>query len=149
MPELSEQYIFVRSEVRGGRKLNAVEVNPLLRKYRKKLQDFIVEEKSDGKMFKAWTQDVDEFNSELLEEGKTLLFSHKLKINIYDTLLRSFNNYAHSIQAKLAEALEKIQVENEGKLSQKIIIVTTGTKFSGGERSSGRWPSEQMQTVTF
>ena len=149
MPELSEQYIFIRSEVRGGRKLDAIEVNPLLRKYRKKLQDFIVEEKSDGKMFKAWTQDVDEFNSEFLEEGKTLLFSHKLKINIYDTLLRSFNNYAHSIQAKLAEALEKIQVDNGKTHSQKIIILTTGIKFSGGERSSGRWPSERMETVTF
>lgn len=150
MSELSEQYILLRGEVRGSRKLDAAEVNPLLRKYRKLLEEFKIEEKSDGnKLFKAWAQTVDEFNSELLKEGKTLLFSHQLKINIFDNLLRTFNNYAHSIQAKLGEALEKVRVENEGKYSQKIIILTTGIKFSGGEKSSGRWPSEQMQTITF
>ncbi len=141
---LSENYISIRSEVRGSRKLDPLVVNSLLREYRKKLEIFKIEEtKSDGGLLKIWVQEVDEFNSELLDEGKTLLFSHQLKINIFDSLPHGFDNHAHRLQAKMGEALEKIQIK-EGKYSQKIIITTTGIKFRGGERTSGRWPKEQL-----
>ena len=143
MSDLSEQYISLRGEVQGKRKLDANVVNPLLREYRKKLNDFKIEEtKSDGELFKVWVQEVDEFNSELLSE-KTLLFSHKLRLNIYDPHPHSFNNYAHSIQAKLAEGLRKIRVEDGKGYYGKIVIVNTGIKFAGGERT-GRWPEEPL-----
>ncbi len=148
MSDLSEQYVFLRGEVQGKKKLDANVVNPLLREYRKKLEEFKIEEtKSDGKLLKIWTQEVDEFNSELLSE-KTLLFSHKLRLNIFDPPPHAHNNYAHSIQAKLSEGLRKIRVENGKTYSQKIIIVTTGIKFAGGERT-GRWPVERLAGIGF
>lgn len=149
MPDLSETYISVRGEARGKKKLDVAEVNPLLREYRQKLETFKIEEKSDGRQFKVWVQECDEFNSELLEDEKTLLFSHKLRLNIFDDLLRSYNNYAHSIQAKLGEALGKIQVENGKTYSQKIVIETTGIKFAGGGRTAGRWPVERLAGIGF
>jgi len=143
MPDLSEQYVFLRGEVQGKRKLDANVVNPLLRAYRKKLEEFKIEEKkSDGKLFKIWTQHVDEFNSELLSE-KTLLFSHQLKLNIFDPHPHSHNNYAHSIQVKLAEGLRKIRVEDGKGYYGKIIILTTGIKFSGSA-ATGSWPVEPL-----
>lgn len=145
MSDLSEMYIFLRGEVQGKKKLDAKEVNPLLREYRKKLETFRIEEiKSNGKLFKIWTQEVDEYNDELLSE-KTALFSYKLKINIYDPHPHTFDNYQHGIQAKLAKGLKKIQVE-DGVYSQKIIIVTTGIKFPGGF-GEGRWPRERIAGI--
>ena len=146
MSASSEQYILIRSEVQGKRKLEPAEVNPLLRLYREKLQNFIIEEKSDDKMFKCWTQTVDEFCGELLDE-KTLLFSHQLKLNIYDNLLTTYDNYAHSIQVKLGEALEKIILDNGKTYSQKIVIRMTGIRFAGGSRSAGRWPVERLAGI--
>lgn len=141
MSDLSEQYIFVRSEARGKKELNAIEVNPFLRKYRKLLEMFKIEEtRHDGKRLKIWTQDVDEFTSELLNK-KTLLFSQKLKLNIFDPHPHTFNNYAHSIQAKISQGLQKIELENE-----EIIIVMTGIKFSGGF-AEGKWPMEKMYGI--
>jgi hypothetical protein len=143
--ELSETYISLRSEVRGKKKLDAAEVNPLLRQYRRKLEGFKIEEpKSGGGLCKIWVQLVEDFNSEILAEGKIILFSHQLKINIFDSLPHSHNNYAHSLQVKLAEGLGKIYVDNGMTYSQKIVIVTTGIKFAGGERTSGRWPAEGL-----
>lgn len=143
--ELSETYISLRSEVRGKKKLDAAEVNPLLRQYRRKLESFKIEEsKSDGGLSKIWVQLVEDFTSEILGEGKIVLFSHKLKINIFDSLPHSHNNYAHSLQVKLAEGLGKIYVDNGMTYSQKIFITTTGIKFSGGGRTSGRWPGERL-----
>lgn len=143
--ELSETYISVRSEVRGSRKLIPEIVNPLLREYRKKLESFKIEEKkSNGGMTKIWVQVCEDFTSEFMGEGKTILFSHQLKINIYDSLPHSHNNYAHSLQVRLAKGLEKIYVDNGMTYSQKIFITTTGIKFSGGGRTSGRWPGEQV-----
>ena len=96
MEERSEMYIVVRGEVRnkkGRKELDAREVNPMLKEHRQLLNDFKIEEtKSDGGMFKVWASDVDEFNYEMLDE-KTLLFSHKLKLEIFDTLPHGFNNY--------------------------------------------------------
>ena len=143
--ELSETYISLRSEVRGKKKLDAAEVNPLLRQYRRKLESFKIEEsKSGGGRSKIWVQLVEDFTSEILGEGKTILFSHQLKINIFDSLPHSHNNYAHSLQVKLAEGLGKIYVDNGETYSRKIFIVTTGIKFAGGERTSGRWPAEEL-----
>jgi len=143
--ELSETYISVRSEVRGSRKLIPEIVNPLLREYRRELESFKIEEKKrDGGLSKIWVQLVEDFRSEILGEGKTILFSHQLKINIFDSLPHSHNNYAHSLQVKLAEGLGKIYVDNGETYSRKIFIVTTGIKFAGGERTSGRWPAEGL-----
>ena len=140
---LSEQYIFLRSEARGKKKLNAIEVNPFLRKYRRMLESFKIEErKSNGKRFKIWTDNVDEFTSELLNDGKTLLFSQKIKLNIYDPRPHTFNNYMHGIQAKISQGLEKIRMEDE-----KITIVTTGIKFAGGGEGTGRWPMEKTYGI--
>ena len=143
--ELSETYISLRSEVRGKKKLDAAEVNPLLRQYRRKLESFKIEEsKSGGGRSKIWVQLVEDFTSEFVGEGKIVLFSHQLKINIFDSLPHSHNNYAHQLQVKLAEGLGKIYVDNGMTYSQKIVIVTTGIKFAGGERTSGRWPAEGL-----
>jgi len=143
--ELSEQYIFIRSEVKGKKKLDPETVNPLLREYRKKLEMFKIEEtKSGGGRSKIWVQLVEDFTSEILNEGKTILFSHQLKINIFDSLPHGSDNYAHHLQVKLAEGLGKIYVDNGLTYSQKIFIVTTGIKFSGGGRTSGRWPGERL-----
>lgn len=143
--QLSETYILVRSEVRGKRRLDPETVNPLLRKYRQKLEEFKIEEqKSDGGRSKIWVQLVEDFKSEILNEGKTLLFSHQLKINIFDSLPHGSNNYAHSLQVKLVKGLGKIELDNGLTYSQKIVVVTTGIKFSGGGRSPGRWPGERL-----
>lgn len=147
MSDLSEMHISLRGEVQGKRKLDADVVNPLLREYRKLLEGFKIKEtKSNGKLFKMWVQFVDEFNSELSVDKKVLLFSHKLKINVYDPHPHSFNNYAHSIQAKLAEGLKKIRVENGKTYSQKIVVETTGIKFSGSA-ATGRWPVERLAGI--
>jgi len=146
MSDLSEEYVFLRGEVQGKKKLDANVVNPLLREYRKKLEEFKIEEtKSDGELLKIWTQHVDEFNSELLSE-KTLLFSHQLKLNIFDPHPHAHNNYAHSIHVKISEGLRKIRVEDGKGYYGKIIILTTGIKFAGGERT-GRWPVERMAGI--
>lgn len=143
MADLSEQYISLRAECRGKKELDANEVNPLLREFRRKLEQFKIDEtRSDGKQCKIWTQDVDEFNSELLNDGKTLLFSHKIKLNIFDPHPHSHNNYAHSIQVKIAKGLGKIKLENE-----KIIIVTTGIRFAGDGGGDGRWPAERFAGI--
>ena len=119
--ELSEAYISLRSEVRGKTKLDPEIVNPLLREYRKKLEAFKIEEtKSDGGLSKIWVQLVEDFNSEFMDEGKTILFSHQLKLNIYDSLPHSHNNYAHQLQVKLADGLGKIYVDNGLTYSKKI-----------------------------
>lgn len=147
MSDLSEIYISVRGEVRGKHKLVPEEVNPLLRAHRRLLEGFKIEErKSDGGLLKIWVQETDEFNSELSDE-KTLLFSHKLKIEVYDSLPHSHNNYQHSLQAKIGEGLQKIRLENDGIYSAKITITTTGVKFAGGERTSGRWPVERLAGI--
>lgn len=143
MSDLSEQYIFLRGEVQGKKKLDSNEVNPLLRQYRQLLNDFKVEERrGDGKITKIWTDHVDEFTSELFNDGRNLLFSHKLKINIFDPHPHSFNNYAHSIQIKISR-LKDIQVEDG-----RIVIITTGIKFSGcHDGREGRWPMEKMYGI--
>ena len=150
MSDLSEMYIFLRAEVQGKKKLDSNEVNPLLREYRRKLEAFKVEEiRSDGKTTKIRTDYTDEFTYELLNDGKTLLFSYKLKLNIYDPHPHSFNNYAHSIQVKISQGLSDIQVEGGGKgFYGKIIIVTTGIKFPGSA-GTGRWPREEIPIIGF
>lgn len=147
---LSEQYIFLRGEVIGKRKLDANVVNPLLREYRRKLESFKVEKtKSDGRPFKIWTDHVDEFTSELSVDSKTLLFSQKLKINVLDKPPHSHNNYAHSIQVEISKGLGRIRVENGETYTRKISITTTGIKFSGGQGTAGRWPAEEIRIVGF
>ena len=148
MSDLSEIYISVRGEVRGKHKLVPDEVNPLLQQHRKLLEQFKIEKtENDGKLsLKCWTQDVDEYNGELLDE-KTLLFSHKLKINIFSPHPHTHNNYQHSLQVKIAQGLQEIRLENGGIYSAKIVIVTTGIKFSGGERTAGRWPTEKFAGI--
>ncbi|MCK4731586.1 MAG: hypothetical protein KAT65_03925 [Methanophagales archaeon] len=142
MPELSEKYIFIRSEVRGEQKLDAAEVNPLLQQYRRELEKFKIEEpKRNGGLCKTWVQLVEDFKSEILNEGKTLLFSHQLKVNIFDSLPHSHNNYAHSLQVKLAKGIREIYVDNGKTDNQKIFIVTTGIKFSGGVSTEDKWPT--------
>jgi len=139
---LSEQYIFLRAECRGKKKLDASVVNPLLRKFRKLLEAFKIEErKSNGKLFKIWTDNVDEFTSELLNK-KTLLFRHKIMLNIFDERPHTFNNYMHGIQAKISQGLEKIRMEDE-----EIIILTTGIKFAGDGGGEGRWPMEKTYGI--
>lgn len=140
MSELSETYILIRSEVKGKRELDANVVNPLIKDYRGKLESFKIEEsKSDGGKCKIWVQLVDEFLGELLGDGRTFLFSYQLKINIYDSLPHSPDNYAHRLQCKLAEGLKRIRIE-EDTHSRRIIIENTGIKFAGGGKSPGRWP---------
>ena len=144
---LSDQYISLRGEVIGKRKLDAEIVNPLLREYRRLLEKFKVEKtKSDGRLFKIWVQMVDEFNSELSADSKTLLFSHKLKLTVLDPPPHSHNNYAHSIQVEISKGLDKIRVDNRKPYSQKIIIITTGIKFSGSA-ATGRWPAERLAGI--
>lgn len=149
MPELSEVYVTLRGEVQGKRRLNADEVNPLLRQYRQLLGKFKIEKKKDdGGKFQVAADHTDEFNSELLSD-KILVFSHKLKLNIYDSYPHGFDNYAHHIQVEIWKGLEKIQVDNRMPYSKKIVVLTTGIQFPGGGKTAGRWPTEEIQVIGF
>lgn len=147
---LSEQYVLLRGEVIGKRKLDANVVNPLLREYRRKLESFKVEKtKSDGRPFKIWTDHTDEFTSELSVDSKVLLFSQKLKLNILDPHPHSHNNYMYSLEVEISKGLGKIRVENGETYTRKISIITTGIKFAGSQGTSGRWPNEGIRIIGF
>lgn len=147
MPELSELYMFVCMRVRG-KNLDAREVNPLLREYNTLLRQLKVEEqRNDGKIFKAWVQEIDEFEHQILDK-ETLLCSIQVRWNIFDPLPHGANNYAHSICVKLHEALMAIVVDNGKTNSKKIVIKTMDTHIPGNTRT-GRWPREKIPSAIF
>jgi len=156
MSQLSDMYISVRSLASGKKKLDARVLNPLLRQYRKLLEQFKIEEiESDGQLFKVGVQAVDEFAYELLDE-KTLLFSHQLKLNVLEPTHNPYSpnqpqpNYPSNIYAKFRKVLMEIRLENGSKgYYKKIVIETTGIKFSEGERTTGRWPAERLAGIGF
>jgi hypothetical protein len=136
MPEMLEQYVFVCLRV-TGKKLDAREVNPLLEKYNKLLEEVRIEERrNDGKKFMVWASNIDEFQHELIDRN-TLICSRQIKFEIRDPLPRSANNAAHHTQVKINEALMKIKVE-----TGRIAIETTETRFPN-DFKKGRWPMEK------
>lgn len=146
MPEQypADMFVFLRGEIRGKRKLNPVTVNPSLREYRKLLESFKIKETaSNGTKLQVSVLDVDEYSDEVLDE-KTVLFRFKLKLSVLDTPPRILPqpNYPYNVHMRIREAIMKIKID-EGKYTEKIIILTTGFKLQG-EVGTGRWPTEKM-----
>ena len=78
VPKSREFLMFVCFEVRGTN-LDGQQVNPLLRSFRKQLENFRLKE---GEM-KAWPIRVDEFQSELID-STCVLCSQNIHWNIYN-----------------------------------------------------------------
>jgi len=141
-PEMSELYIYVLLKARTtGKILKPEIVNRSLTQYNEKLKNLRVEEeRRDGKTFKFWVSEIDEFRHESLNE-KTLICSRKVKVEIRDPLPHTFNNYSHFIGVRIHRALMGIEVENFQAEKEKITIETIETYIEGCDRT-GRWPRD-------
>ena len=140
MEEMADLYIHVLLRA-TGKNLEAKAVNRVIHEYNEKLKELRIEEqREDGKIFKFWVSDVDEYRHELLSKD-VLICSRKVKLEIRDPLPHGFNNYAHSIQVRIHKALMAIKVESSQaeKENGNIVVETTGTHISGNNRT-GRWP---------
>lgn len=136
MPEMSEQYVFILLRV-TGKSLDAREVNPLLEKYNKLLEEVRIEElRDDGKKFMVWVSNIDEFQHEILDKN-TLICSRQVKLEIRDPLPHSANNAAHFTQVKINEALMKVKLE-----TGRINIETIETRFPN-DFKKGKWPRDK------
>jgi len=141
MPETSEKYLDILVQVNGGN-LDARVVNPLLRQYDDLLKECkISEERSDGKIFTASVNSVDDRQHELLDEN-TLFCSRKIKFNIHNPYPHSTNNAEHHIYVCLHKALMELAVKRETP-KEKIIVRTLDTHTSGGSRNK-RWPMSEV-----
>ncbi len=140
MEEMADIYIFVLLRA-TGKNLEAKVVNRVIDEYNEKLKGLrIKEQRGDGKIFKFWVSDVDEYKHELLSKD-VLICSRKVKLEIRDPLPHGFNNYAHSIGAKIHKALMELKVESWQKGDESIVVETIGTHISGNDRT-GRWPRD-------
>lgn len=140
MEEMADLYIHVLLRA-TGKNLKAEVVNRVIHEYNEKLRNLRVEEeRRDGKIFKFWVSDVDEYKHELLSKD-VLICSRKVKVEIRDPLPHGFNNYAHSIQVRIHKALMELKVESWQKGDESIVVETIGTHISGNDRT-GRWPRD-------
>lgn len=145
--EMSDLYIFVCLRV-TGKSLEAKATNRVIEQYNSRLRELkIKEQRADGKVFKAWVSDVDEFRHELLNRNM-LLCSRKVRFEIRDPLPHSHNNHMHFIQVKIHKALMGLTVKNGTPYNEDILIETTGTHILGNTRT-GRWPSDVFDQITF
>lgn len=116
-----------------GRNLDSRQVNPLLREFRKLLENYRFEE---GKI-KAWPKRVDEFESELV--GTDLLIcSQNILWGIYNPAGFSDDR----IRARLLRDMGEIRVD-EYKSDDGISIRMTDAVFQGSSRH-GRWPRDEF-----
>ena len=141
MPEMSEKYVDVLLQV-SGKNLDAKIINPLLIQYDDLLKDCkISEERSDGKIFKASVNVVDDRQHELLDKN-TLILSRKVKFNIHNPLPHSMNNAEHYIYVKLHRALMEITVKLDTPEGE-IVVRTRDTHVFGNSRNK-RWPMSEV-----
>jgi len=146
-PELSDKYLLVRFCARG-KNLRASTTNPGLKQIRRNLENFSFEEKkADGALFKFSVQDVDEFNSQLLNPN-LLNCSSKVKLNIYDSYPHSQNNYFHQIQSKIAKELMRIKANNGREKGDEVLVKMEEILPQGGFKGD-RWPSEKISMISF
>lgn len=130
-----EFLMFICFEVRGNN-LDSRQVNPLLRKFRKQLEDYRLEE--DG--MKAWPVRVDEFNSELINDT-WLLCSHNIRWSISNPTGFSYDR----IQVRmLRDMLKQKLVDKEISIS-----IQMRNAFYNGCQREGRWPRESLAGIGF
>lgn len=133
MPEMLDLYINVCLKV-TGRDLEAETANPIINQYNRKLRDCRLEEKrDDGKFFKCWVVDIDDFKHELLAKD-VLICSRRVRFEIRDPYPHE-DNRMNYVQAKVHKLLMGLKVGDSGK----IVAETMGTNISGNTRT-GRWP---------
>ncbi len=117
-----------------GRNLDSRQVNPLLREFRKQLEDYRLEE---GRI-KARPMRIDEFQSELVGTDLAICSQHILW-QIYDPT--GFGR--ERIQPRLLRDMRTQELENEG-----ISIQMTDAHFQGSHRH-GRWPRDEFAGAGF
>lgn len=117
-----------------GRNLDSRQVNPLLRKFRKQLEDYRLEE---GKI-KAWPKRIDEFQSELVGTDLAICSQHILW-QIYDPA--GFGR--ERIQPRLLRDIRTQELKEDG-----ISIQVTDAIFQGSHRH-GRWPRDRFDGAGF
>jgi hypothetical protein len=140
MNEMSDFYIHVLLRA-TGKNLKAEVVNRVISEYNEKLRNLRVEEeRKDGKIFKFWVQDVDDYKHELLSEDM-LICSRKIKFEVRDPLPHSFNNYSHFVRARIHKALKELRVESFQSNKESIVVETIETYAEGCDRT-GRWPRD-------
>lgn len=130
VPKSREFLMFVCFEVRGTN-LDGQQVNPLLRSFRKQLENFRLKE---GEM-KAWPIRVDEFQSELID-STCVLCSQNIRWNIYNPTGFSYDR----IQVKLLRDILTQGLKDE---EASITIRMTDALYQGSHRH-GRWPKEAI-----
>jgi hypothetical protein len=140
MEEMSDLYIHVLLRA-TGKNLKAEVVNKVINEYNKKLKNLRVEEqREDGKTFKFWASEIDDYKHELLSEDM-LICSRKVKVEIRNPQPHTHNNYSHFIGVRIHEALMKLKVESFQSDRESIVVETTGTYIEGCDRT-GRWPRD-------
>ena len=141
MPQMSDLYIFVLLRV-TGKNLKAEETNTIIDYHTSRLRELkIVEERKDGKIFKAWVTNIDEFNHELLDKN-TLICSRRVRFEIRDPLPHPDNN-DHSVRVKIHKALTDLRIHHNPDSIGEIIIETVSTHVPGNMKE-GRWPKDRF-----
>lgn len=146
MNEMSDLYIYVLLRA-TGKKLEPKAVNRVIDEYNEKLKNLRVEERrEDGKIFKFWAIEIDEFKHELLSKD-VLICSRKVKFEVRDPAPHTHNNYAHFVRAKIHKALKELRVESFQKEDESIVVETIETYAEGCDRT-GRWPMMEANRVS-
>lgn len=136
MSTMSDFYINICLRV-TGKNLLSEKANPLIGQYNDWLKELRVEEqREDGKIFKFWAINVDEYKHELLSKD-VLICSRRVRFEVRDPLPHG-DNRANFIQAKIHKKLMELKVE-----SDEIVIETIGTHITGNSRT-GRWPKDEL-----
>lgn len=144
---LSDFYMSIALRVEG-KNLDPRATNPLLVRYNELLRKTKIEERrADGKTIKAWIQNIDNYQHELVDKD-TLLCSRRIRWTILNPISSPYSrsqpqaNYLHALHVKLHQALMKISVEGGKGYYKKIVIQTVNTHVPGDTRT-GRWPEEK------
>jgi len=145
MPELSEKYLEVLIQVKG-KNLRPASTNVVIDHYDEELKNLkISEERSDGKLFKASVNVVDERKHELVDKN-TLLLSRQIKFNVFNPSPRNANNGAHYIYVKLHQALMSIVIKEVTPDCDEIVIRTIDSSQSGDYKKR-KWPQDRRDKL--
>lgn len=139
---LSESYDLIMSvcfEVRG-KNLDSRQVNPLLREFRRKLENYRLKENG----IQAWPERVDEFQSELVGTDLAIC-SQQIKWNIFNPTGTGYDK----TQTRLFRDMLEMKLDNQEKHSKNIITITMKDAIRAGDLKHGRWPRERMETIVF
>lgn len=147
MPEMSDLYIFVCLRV-TGKNLEAETTNRVIDQYNERLRECKIEEqREDGKVFKAWVSNIDEFNHELISKD-VLICSRRVRFEVRDPFFQDYDNRLNSIQAKIHKALMALKARSGVPYTEEIVIETMATHITGNMRE-GRWPRDQFDQLNF